>query len=355
MAAEAVLATRGRLPGQPAVRLRGRGGVGSIHLDGWLEANRDRLAADVAIISDTGFFEGNLPAITRRPARDHVRADRRRRDRRVDLHSGSYGGAVQNPANALAQIIAALKGPRRPDPHPRASTTTSRALTDAERADVRGAAVRRGRRTATGLGVPALVGEAGLHDARAARRPADARRQRHLGRLPGRGLQDDHPGPRPRQGQLPARRRPGPGGDLRAVPGLRAGGRAARRHGQRAGPRTAGAHRSPRSTTRRRRPRRGRSRRRSGRPPLYIREGGSIPVAASFESILGLPVVLLGFTPPNDNAHAPNESMSRCANYETAHPDGHRGRGTRLGRRRPADPVADYGRSGWVNSGPSGC
>jgi acetylornithine deacetylase/succinyl-diaminopimelate desuccinylase-like protein len=52
-----------------------------------------------------------------------------------------------------------------------------------------------------------------------------------------------------------------------------------------------------------------------GRPPLYIREGGSIPVCASFESILGLPVVLAGFTNPDDNAHAPNESMV-LDNYE---------------------------------------
>ena len=48
---------------------------------------------------------------------------------------------------------------------------------------------------------------------------------------------------------------------------------------------------------------------------MYIREGGSIPVAAEFESIFGLPVVLLGFTPPDDNAHAPNESMD-LDNYE---------------------------------------
>ena len=54
-----------------------------------------------------------------------------------------------------------------------------------------------------------------------------------------------------------------------------------------------------------------------GREPLYVREGGTIPVAASFERILGLPVVLLGFTPPDDQAHAPNEYMS-LRNYETA-------------------------------------
>ena len=52
-----------------------------------------------------------------------------------------------------------------------------------------------------------------------------------------------------------------------------------------------------------------------GRPPLYAREGGSIPVAASFEQILGLDVVLLGFANPDAQAHAPNESM-RLDNYE---------------------------------------
>ena len=53
-----------------------------------------------------------------------------------------------------------------------------------------------------------------------------------------------------------------------------------------------------------------------GQAPLFIREGGSIPVCASFTSILGLQVVLLGFTNPDDKAHAPNESMV-LANYET--------------------------------------
>jgi acetylornithine deacetylase/succinyl-diaminopimelate desuccinylase-like protein len=44
-----------------------------------------------------------------------------------------------------------------------------------------------------------------------------------------------------------------------------------------------------------------------GVPPVYIREGGSIPVTAAFDHSLGLPVVLLGFTQPACNAHAPNE------------------------------------------------
>jgi acetylornithine deacetylase/succinyl-diaminopimelate desuccinylase-like protein len=54
-----------------------------------------------------------------------------------------------------------------------------------------------------------------------------------------------------------------------------------------------------------------------GQAPVFTREGGSIPVAASFEAVLGLPVVLLGFVQPFENAHAPDEWMS-LANYEGA-------------------------------------
>ncbi|TMC20077.1 MAG: dipeptidase [Chloroflexi bacterium] len=47
-----------------------------------------------------------------------------------------------------------------------------------------------------------------------------------------------------------------------------------------------------------------------GRDPVYIREGGSIPIAALFKEILGVPVVLMGFGLPDDNIHAPNEKYS---------------------------------------------
>jgi acetylornithine deacetylase/succinyl-diaminopimelate desuccinylase-like protein len=44
-----------------------------------------------------------------------------------------------------------------------------------------------------------------------------------------------------------------------------------------------------------------------GREPVYIREGGSIPVTSAFDRTLGLPVVLMGFVQPQSNAHSPNE------------------------------------------------
>ncbi|HET7559446.1 MAG TPA: peptidase dimerization domain-containing protein, partial [Limnochordia bacterium] len=82
----------------------------SVSLDGWLEANRHRLTADAAMITDTGFHEGNIPAVTTSlRGMMYAQIDVRLTDR--DLHSGSYGGAVANPAFALAQIITAMKGP----------------------------------------------------------------------------------------------------------------------------------------------------------------------------------------------------------------------------------------------------
>jgi acetylornithine deacetylase/succinyl-diaminopimelate desuccinylase-like protein len=47
-----------------------------------------------------------------------------------------------------------------------------------------------------------------------------------------------------------------------------------------------------------------------GREPVFIREGGSIPIAGLFHEILGVPVVMMGFGLPDDNLHAPNEKYS---------------------------------------------
>ncbi len=47
-----------------------------------------------------------------------------------------------------------------------------------------------------------------------------------------------------------------------------------------------------------------------GKDPVFIREGGSIPIAALFDEVLRVPVVLMGFGLPDDNLHAPNEKYS---------------------------------------------
>ena len=72
--------------------------------------NRERLACDYAVISDTSQFARDQPAITyglKGLAYFEVIV----RGAKSDLHSGTFGGAVANPCNALAVILASLKGP----------------------------------------------------------------------------------------------------------------------------------------------------------------------------------------------------------------------------------------------------
>jgi acetylornithine deacetylase/succinyl-diaminopimelate desuccinylase-like protein len=53
-----------------------------------------------------------------------------------------------------------------------------------------------------------------------------------------------------------------------------------------------------------------------GKEPVFIRGGGSIPIAGLFHVILGVPVVMMGFGLPDDNLHAPNEKYSLSQFYK---------------------------------------
>ena len=105
--AAAWLAVRGRLPINLRVVFEGEEESGSESLDHWLAKNRERLVADLAVISDNGFFDGNLPAITT-GLRGMMYAQIDVSGPTQDLHSGGYGGTVRNPATVLAEIVAQL-------------------------------------------------------------------------------------------------------------------------------------------------------------------------------------------------------------------------------------------------------
>ena len=47
-----------------------------------------------------------------------------------------------------------------------------------------------------------------------------------------------------------------------------------------------------------------------GKPPVWVRSGGSIPVVSEFQRLLGITTVLLGFASPGDSLHGPNEKFS---------------------------------------------
>ncbi len=312
MAAGAIMATAGRFPVNVKYLFEGEEESSSAHLDAWLAANRDRLAADVAVISDSGFFEGNVPAITI-SLRGIMYAQIDVVGTAVDLHSGSYGGAVQNPANALAGIIAALKGPDGRIRIPGFYDDVE-ALSQADRvrlAELPFDEVAYQQK----LGLPALVGEVGYTtlERRAARPTLDVNGL--WGGFAGEGSKTIIPAHAHAKVscRLVAAQHPdrifeafrdyveevAPPGVTTTVTYLGGGHPSLTPIDH---PLTQAAARAIEATF--------------GRAPVYIREGGSIPVCASFATMLGLPVVLLGITPPDENAHAPNEWMG-LGNYET--------------------------------------
>jgi acetylornithine deacetylase/succinyl-diaminopimelate desuccinylase-like protein len=311
-ATEALLKTRGGLPVNLRFVFEGDEESNATHLERWLTQNRDRLAADLAVISDTGFFDGNLPAITV-GLRGIMYAQIDVTGSPVDLHSGSYGGAVQNPANALAQIIATLKGPdgriRVPGFYDDVAP-----LTDADRAAFAELPFDE-EAYRSQLGLPALVGEVGFStlERRGARPTLD------VNGIWG-GFQDEGTKtiiPAHAHAKISSRLVPNqdpdrifeqvrayieeiaPPGVVTTVTNLGGGHPSLTPIDH---PATQAAARALEASF--------------GRAPVYIREGGSIPVCSSFERLLGLPVVLLGFDPPDQRAHAPNEWMD-LSNYET--------------------------------------
>jgi acetylornithine deacetylase/succinyl-diaminopimelate desuccinylase-like protein len=276
---------------------------GSTNLYPWIEANRERLAADVAVISDTGYFEGNLPAITV-GLRGIMYAQIDVVGPPVDLHSGMYGGAVENPANALATILAALKGPDGRVRIPRFYDDVVALTPDERRAMAELPFDDEAFRAE--IPVPALVGEAGwtVLERRGARPTLDV--NGIWGGFQGDGAKTIIPAHAHAKvsTRLVADQEP-----LRVFEALRdyvaeiapPGVTVTTRyiHGGNPSltptdhPATQAAARAIEAVY--------------GMGPVYIREGGSIPVTSAFDHTLGLPVVLLGFAQPSCNAHAPNE------------------------------------------------
>ena len=100
-------AAAGGPPVPVTVLIEGEEEVGSLSLEPYLEAHRRELAADVAVVSDTGMWNVDTPAITTR-LRGMVYTEVTVEGPSRDLHSGLYGGAALNPLNALTAILGRL-------------------------------------------------------------------------------------------------------------------------------------------------------------------------------------------------------------------------------------------------------
>lgn len=302
-AAESWLRTAGELPVNLKFLIEGEEESGSAHLPPFLETHRDLLKADVALISDTALFADGLPSIAyglRGMAYVEVILEGPGRD----LHSGVYGGAVENPIHALTRLIAGLH-----DEQGRVALPgfydAVRDLDEEERTAFRElpfdeAAWKRD------IGISAARTEAGYSVLEATRgRPA----------LDVNGVGGGYQGEGAKT-VLPSQACAKI--SVRLVPDQRPDDVAAmlRRyfetetpptmkmtfrdlHGgmpvlvDRSMPAMQAAFRALRDEF--------------GRPPVFIREGGSIPVVADFQEALGLDTVLMGFGLDSDAIHSPNE------------------------------------------------
>jgi acetylornithine deacetylase/succinyl-diaminopimelate desuccinylase-like protein len=106
-ALEAHLKTRGKLPVNVVVIAEGEEEVGSDNLEQFVEAKKDLLACEAVVISDSTMFAPGQPSILS-SLRGLAYFEINVKGPSVDLHSGAYGGAVINPATALAKIVASL-------------------------------------------------------------------------------------------------------------------------------------------------------------------------------------------------------------------------------------------------------
>lgn len=305
-AIEAILAADGTLPVNVTFVVEGEEEIGSPNLGSFVLGHADLLAADAALVSDTHIRGLDHPTIVY-SLRGLLYTQLDVSGPRGDLHSGHYGGAIHNPAQALTEIIASMHDEDGAVAVPGFYDAVL-PLQDDERADI--ARIPYSEDTLLDeTGAPAAWGE-----------PEYSVSERIGGRptLEVNGLISGYtePGAKtvlPAQAmakiscRLVANQDPDTIFELVrrhietvAPPTVRweltkiAAGKAALT--DRNAPVVQAAVRAYQEHW--------------GTRPDFVREGGSIPVVAVLQDTLGVPVVLMGFGLPDDNLHAPNEKFS---------------------------------------------
>jgi len=110
LAVEAMLKTEGKLPVNVKFMFEGQEEIGSPQLPGFVAAQRDLLACDVVLSADGTQYSENEPALLLSlKGICGVQIDIK--GAKGDLHSGVYGGTIQNPLHALAALIASMHSP----------------------------------------------------------------------------------------------------------------------------------------------------------------------------------------------------------------------------------------------------
>lgn len=303
---EAWIETEGKLPLQLKFLIEGEEEVGSANLEPFIAKNKDKLKCDVVVISDTSQFGPGQPAITY-GLRGIAYYELRLTGPKQDLHSGTFGGGVSNPANALVAMLSALINDRGQIQVPGFYDDVE-PLTARERAEFAKLPFDEAEFMSK-LGVSGLRGEEGFTtlERRWARPTFDIN-----------GLWSGYQGEGAKT-VLPARA--GAKFSFRLVPNqdpkkLSAALEKKLRelcppgitlelidfHGA---PGVVVPLESPFVTAATKAIQDG-----FGRKPVFMREGGSIPVVATFHDLLGVDTLLLGWGLDDDNTHSPNEKFS---------------------------------------------
>ena len=305
-AVEAWMKTEGRLPVNVKFVIEGEEEVGSNNLDRFLESNRDRVRCDVAVVSDTSQYGPGMPAITY-GLRGILACEVRLNGPSQDLHSGVFGGSVANPANALARMIGRLHDDSGRVQIPGFYDDVV-PLTEEERQRFANLPFEEATYLQA-LGVDAPWGEQGYTstERRWARPTCDV--NGIVGGYTGSGPKTIVPAEA--SAKISCRLVPNQNAarlteslreflEKNLLPGLRM--TFTDFHGCDA---LVFDTESPYMTAAR-----SAIRRAFGTDPVLIREGGSIPVVATFREVLGVDTLLLGWGQNSDNLHSPNERFS---------------------------------------------
>ena len=302
-AAESLLAADGRLPVNLVVLAEGEEEIGSPNLIPFVEAHAGRLACDVVVISDSAMFAPGLPSVLF-SLRGLAYFEITVRGPASDLHSGSYGGGVVNPAMALARILGTL--------HDGSGRIAIPGFYDdvldwgdETRAEIR-ALPFDDEEFRRGVGVAALSGEAGYSTLERLWIRPTCEVNGLLSGYTGEGAKTVLPA----HSMAKVSFRLVPDQDPARIAEL------LRAHVARVAPpevrveieelhgglpwrgRVSGGLIDAASRA---------LARSFGRRPVLTGEGGSIPIVGEFERILEAPVLLLGFALPGANMHAPDE------------------------------------------------
>jgi acetylornithine deacetylase/succinyl-diaminopimelate desuccinylase-like protein len=304
-AVEAHLKQNGRLPVNIKFMIEGEEEVGSAHLDEFVRSHKSDLAADVVVISDSPMFAKGVPSICY-GLRGLVYFQIDLRGSSTDLHSGSFGGAVANPAIVLTQVLAQMKdrGGRIKIPGFYDDVV---ALNDDERKAWATLPFNE-KKYRKDFGIPKVFGESGYSTLERTWARPTFEVNGLLSGFTGEGAKTVLPAVamakvsmRLVPNQDPDKIAPLFEAYVKKIAPKTVEVKVTRMHG---GKPWMTAYDNAFVQAAARAIERG-----FGQKPVLTREGGSIPVVSTFQEELGLPSVLFGVGLPDENAHAPNEKL----------------------------------------------